>query len=112
MKLKNPFTIETRELFRDVHNCWQCHSNGQESNNTGLELHHIYGRISASAFNASPLCGNCHRQVTHTSKERVYLVVKTINFLRKKGYSIQQEDVDFLASTGRDIKNISKEMLK
>lgn len=49
MHLDNPFSKETRELFRDVWVCWECGQNGQETG--GLELHHITGRDSDSAYN-------------------------------------------------------------
>jgi hypothetical protein len=79
MDLKFPFPLEVRTLFMDCWQCWECGGNG--SNCGGLELHHIYGRISDSAFNASVLCKDCHNRVGHTQEEHVKFVRKTISFL-------------------------------
>lgn len=62
----------------------------------GLELHHIFGRISSSALNSALLCGYCHKHVGHTQEEQHKYLRITILFLSKEGYKLKQEDEDFL----------------
>lgn len=91
MKLKNPFTDETRALFLDVqYDCWKCGSN------QGVEAHHIFGRMSNSPLNLAPLCRKCHEAVTHSDYEQKYLLGITLTYLEKVGYKKTQADYDFL----------------
>lgn len=91
MYLKNPFKLETRWLFFDVrYRCFECGSN------QGIELHHILGRVSSSALNACPLCKNCHIQVKHNQKEHQRLFLKTLQYLKDIGYTLVQEDIEFI----------------
>lgn len=93
MKLAHPFSTETRLLFMDLWECALCGENGQE--NGGLELHHIWGRINESPFNACVLCKKCHGHVGHSLQERIKCFVWTVNKLSQQGYSITQEDENF-----------------
>lgn len=82
--------------------CWICHTNGSHCG--GMELHHIWGRISASALNSAPLCKECHSHIGHTRAERVDLLRKTIRFLLSQGYKLTDEDNDFLELIKEDLQ--------
>jgi len=95
MKLKNPFSNETRHLFFDTrYTCFFCGANNNE-------LHHISGRISSSALNASVLCKECHGRVGHDEKEEKLLFLKTLNYLTQQGYTITEKDLKFIQSYKR-----------
>ena len=94
MDLQNPFSIETRCIFMYTWECWLCGENGQRSG--GLELHHIFSRISASPLNAAILCKLCHSHIGHTIEEEQTLLRKTINFLVKEHYKLTEKDEQFL----------------
>ena len=64
MKLRNPFSQETRLLFLYIYACFDCGRSDR-----GLELHHITGRNSSAKENAIVLCIECHSRVGHTKKE-------------------------------------------
>lgn len=80
MELKNSFSDSTRALFMDCYACFKCGSN------QNLELHHIFGRISNSPFNAAPVCRNCHDKILHTFEERFPLLRTNMRFLFQAGY--------------------------
>lgn len=61
-----------------------------------LELHHIKGRISDSAFNACPLCKECHGKVGHTQEEHSFFFRRNFQFLFLNNYPPIQNDFDFL----------------
>lgn len=86
MRLRNPFSDETRALFIDVYACYLC------GRNQPLELHHIFGRESACAFNASVLCLFCHEHVRHDDETRARLTVCTVRILRAQGYRPGEDD--------------------
>lgn len=94
MKLQNPFSQTTRELFRDCWECWECGENGQRTG--GLELHHITGRDSHSAFNGAILCKGCHEHATHTNAEEAKYTLVTMKYLRSRGYTPTEYDLDHL----------------
>src|ERR1035437_836633 len=108
MKLNNPFPDEVRWLFAGVWKCWLGGCNGQDRG--GLEIHHIYGRVSDSAFNASVLCGKCHGHVGHSLEEHRGLFLTTLHYLRdlaNRGiFQVSPKDVAFLRYIGDDIKEI------
>lgn len=97
MHLRNPFPIEVRVLYLYSYECWKC------GRNQNLELHHILGRVSSSAFNSAPLCHNCHEHILHTKEERRFLFEKTVAFLVKEGYEPTKEDWDFIRNNYNDI---------
>lgn len=93
MNLKNPFSIETKHLFNHWA-CFICGSNGTRRG--GLELHHITGRGSNSPFNGAVLCTPCHSRMGHNRGEERYLLAKTVQYLKGKGYKPKEEDWKFL----------------
>lgn len=93
MKLDNPFSQDTRNLFLYVYACFKCNRSDR-----GLELHHITGRDSSSAFNACPLCKECHAHIGHTQEEEKELHGITFNFLLKEHYQPTEYDYNFLRS--------------
>lgn len=104
MKLRNPFSTDTRLLFFDAqYMCWTCGENG--SNSGGTELHHITGRSSNSPLNGAILCHKCHEKILHTQEEEMELLNKTILYLHSKGYRWTDKDVEFLRANERLIKN-------
>ena len=94
MKLQNPFSQQTRELFRDVWECGECTLNGQERG--GLTLHHILSRVSSSPLNGIILCGVCHGKVGHAQEEHIKLLRKTLAYLIGQGYKLQDKDRSFV----------------
>lgn len=101
MNLKNPFPLRVRVLFMDAWECWICGENGTRTG--GLELHHIWGRVSSSALNAAPLCHVCHEKVLHTRSTHWYLLKKTIRFLARASYIWLDEDIEFMHSIKGDL---------
>lgn len=91
MELNNPFSQEIRNLFLYVYSCFKCGRSDR-----GLELHHIVGRSSNSAFNACPLCVICHGKIGHTEKEEGELFLITLNFLLLSKYQPIEKDYNFL----------------
>lgn len=95
MELQYPFSEYVRSWFLDGQYCWLCGRNA----NAGLELHHVFGRVSNSAYNAAVLCLECHKHVTHNLDERIGLVITTQQFLKKQGYypssTMRKEDLRF-----------------
>lgn len=110
MKLKNNFSQDTREMFRDCWECWTCGENGQQSG--GLEIHHITGRNSKATINASVLCKKCHIQINHNRFEEQDLTLKTLKYLKQRCYNIKQEDLDHLEKNPHLISSKLKEWLK
>ena len=105
MFLKNSFSLETRcHYLYNNYECWICGTNGSHCG--GLELHHIFGRVSASALNSAPLCKKCHSHIGHTRYEHIDLLGKTIAFLISQGYKLQQEDHDFMEMIKNDLRGI------
>lgn len=106
MQLNNPFPNEVRWLYLyDCYTCWQCNGNGTGGNG-GIELHHIWGRISASALNSAPLCRACHEKVTNTVEERQRYFKRTMYFLISQHYVLTQYDNDFLELVKNDLVGI------
>lgn len=106
MKLRNPFPDEVRLLYLyNCFECWICGGNGSQSG--GIELHHIWGRISGSALNSAPLCKACHARVGHTREEHQMLLRKTIKFLLSEGYKLTKVDDDFLEMVKEDLRGFT-----
>ena len=94
MKLRNPFSQDTRELFYDARfTCWNC------GGNQSVELNHTLGRESNSPVNASPLCRQCHSHVGHSFDEHKALFKKTLKYLAQRGYEFTNEDRAFMDSS-------------
>lgn len=106
MKLRNNFTEKSRLLFLDLeYTCSMCLGNGIDSG--GMSLHHILGREYKSPYNASPLCGKCHKiadnkSVNGLSELEIKLLNYTKRYLDKIGYRPDKEDMSFL----EEYKNI------
>lgn len=91
MFLPNPFPNEVRYLYLYEHGCHHC-----GRSNKGLELNHITGRDSSSAFNASLLCVPCHGHVGHSQEEEIRLFKMNLTFLLREKYKPTEKDYDFL----------------
>ena len=103
MKLKHPFSNETRWLFFDArYRCLNCGSN------CGVELHHILGRVSSSPWNCCPLCHICHASVVHNQTEHQRLFALTLRFLFEQRYTPTIEDYEFFRINHRELD--SKEL--
>jgi hypothetical protein len=89
MILNNPFPSYVRVAFIDYWECYRC------GKNYPLELHHIKGRESCSALNASVLCSECHSHMGHTDEEEIYLMGITARFLVRNNYQFREEDIEF-----------------
>ena len=85
MKLQFDFPIEVRNLFIDCFSCWECGQNGSQTG--GLQLHHIWGRVSCSALNGAILCARCHEKVTHSVQEHRRYFLQTYAFLLNLAHS-------------------------
>lgn len=105
MELSHPFSNDVRSLYLDCWTCWICGGNG--TNRGGLALHHIWGRVSASALNSSCLCGTCHSHIGHSLEERLGLFRKTLNYLWKLHYTLIKVDQDFLELIKEDLRNFT-----
>lgn len=101
MHLRNPFSQETRNLFLYVYACWKCGANG--NGRGGMELHHIFGRVSYSPYNAAPLCHECHDLVSHSHDERLFLIRKTWTFLEQENYVQNAYDTNFLQWADKEL---------
>ncbi|MDA2921686.1 hypothetical protein MYX07_00285 [Patescibacteria group bacterium AH-259-L07] len=91
--MKNPFSEETRILFIGNFRCFNC-----SHSNQGLELHHIFKRVSASPYNATPICRECHELGDlHSDKRRLNLIQKTTEWLvTEHNYQPSAEDREFM----------------
>ena len=106
---KFPFSQETRRLFA-LAGCWAC---GNENCRADC-LHHIFGMVSDSPYNAAPMKNNdCHinEKVEEGGKTKVAMgghgrhlakeqqqeyLRKTILWLRGCGYEPDDKDKEFL----------------
>lgn len=103
MKLRNPFSEDTRWLFFDTRfNCFLCGRND-------TELHHIGGRVSSSPLNAAVLCKECHLHVTHSEEEEMRLFRLTLRYLIPRGYRITMKDLGFIQDYPRLAKVVYEE---
>ena len=105
MNLSHPFPQRVRLLFLYEHRCWECGRNGSTSG--GLELHHIWGRVSGAALNAAPLCHECHERVLHTRDEHLKYLRITIDFLSTSGYVLCPTDHHFLELVKTDLRGFT-----
>lgn len=93
MILPNPFSSEVREVYRYNTKCFQC---GLSAG--GVELHHIWGRVSSSIYNAIPVCRECHSHMGHSKEEHARLFALNSVFLTKIGYKATDYDMQFIDS--------------
>lgn len=91
MNLQNPFPPHVRSLYMFVFACFNC-----TRSDKGLELHHIFGRVSSAAFNAIPLCRVCHAAVTNSHEERSHFFFLNIEYLLHQQYQPTQNDFDLI----------------
>lgn len=98
MRLRNPFSNETRWLFFDAHACFKCGRSDR-----GREANHTYGRESSSPFNLSVLCLYCHSHVGHAREEHRELLLETTKWLLSTmKYNPTSDDMVFLERHDKD----------
>lgn len=93
MKLRNPFSEETRMLYFYHYECCWCQQNGWDA------IHHILGRVSSSPLNSAPIHNlKCHigNSLLDTFENRSMLLKKTRNILLLTGYVFTTEDKQFI----------------
>jgi len=90
VRLKNPFTEETRNLYLYQYSCQCCGRSDR-----GLELHHIKGRSSNSKLNAIVLCLDCHKIIGHTDEEEGKYLQITIRFHLQEKNELNEDDIMF-----------------
>lgn len=106
MNLKNPFSQKTRNLFIDIRACVKC-----KRSDRGIEHDHIFGRISNSPLNLSPLCTKCHYEKIKDGLEGKTEQLKwTVNYLNKQGYVLKEKDYRFLEAIEQEYKEKLKEL--
>ncbi len=89
--MRNEFSQETRFLFVDNYECWNCGRNQIDA------LHHILGRESNSPFNAAPIENfSCHIGQSFSQEKTIKFLVKTYRYLIRHGYKPNQKDKEFL----------------
>lgn len=101
MNLKNPFSPNTRNLYLYEYQCWVC-----SRSDKGLELHHIYGRLSNSPYNGAVCCMECHSHMGHSREEHRELLMKAVRFLNREGYRPSREDAAFLSTVRDDLDSL------
>lgn len=104
MNLKNPFSQKTRHLYLYEYGCWICGRSDK-----GLELHHIFGRVSSSPYNGALLCIECHGHMGHDDIEQDTLLKLACEFLARMNYVADLRDKRFLSTT--DFVNLWKRNL-
>lgn len=101
MKLKNNFPEEVRNLYLYVYTCCLCGSNEM------LELHHLLGRISDSAFNSALVCNECHSHMGHSTEEHQHVFSYSFPLLHNLGFKPKQKDIDFLDKNWNELMSPS-----
>lgn len=101
--LQYPFSLIVRLLYLDCWECWICGENGAQ--NGGLEIHHILGRTSDSAFNSSCLCKKCHEHICHSQDEERSLFLITLKYLYSISYVPVNKDLEFLKKNHKRLVN-------
>lgn len=90
MRLRNPFTTDTRNLFLYEFGCWGC-----GRSDLGLELHHLHGRESNSPLNACLICPRCHSKGQRDVDFRGCMHKKILDFLETRDYTFTDDDNAF-----------------
>ena len=105
----NNWEPETYELFREGHECWAC------SRNTIDCGHHIFGRgdregCEKSPFNFAPMCNfRCHlprHGYWCSNQGKQLLFKKTLDYLAKIGYTLNERDGEFLEKYKVEINSL------
>lgn len=81
MKLKNPFSNDTKVMFMYCYSCFDCGRSDR-----GLEIHHVTGRNDNKPTNAIPLCPECHSHAGHSQEEETKYKKLTREFLIRENY--------------------------
>ena len=92
MKLRNPFTDETRRLFMYDYACHWCGQNNWDA------AHHILGRVSNSPLNFCLIHNiTCHigNYALDSFESRSKLLKQTLQYLIGEGYILTEEDIEF-----------------
>ena len=74
--MRNEFPKDVKEIFYRSRHCLQC---GRVD--LPIELHHIVGRESNSAFNCIRICKDCHAGAVHTLERECNFYVTTCMYL-------------------------------
>lgn len=90
MKLANPFSEDTRNLYLYEYACFDCGRSDR-----GLSLHHIRSRISDSPLNSYLICNDCHIVCGHTQEEESKYLKQTIKWLLSQQYELTKKDIEF-----------------
>jgi len=109
MKLKYDFPKEVRLLYLGHWRCFLCGSNGTTKG--GLEIHHILGRVSDSAFNSSCLCRQCHAGICHNDGEHQTIFFQTLTYLKSINYKPSEKDWAFLEEHIKELVGNNKNQL-
>lgn len=98
--MQNNFSQDAFIIFQEAWCCWLCGMNTSDC------LHHIVGRgekgskVESSILNAAPLCNQkCHlanHGKLRTDKYVVELLKKTFDYLHSKGYTLNENDINFI----------------
>lgn len=100
MQLKFDFSQDVRLLYLYTTACCLCGSNQM------LEIHHILGRVSDSAFNSSVLCKECHAKICHNREEHQKIFNKSVVVLQEVGFKPNNnKDIEFLRDWWSELVN-------
>ena len=93
-RYERSFSEDTRWLFYDCHECWECGRNGWDA------LHHINGGEfdeADSPLNAAPVHNiTCHIGKSFSDEDKSRQLKKTLDFLEKSGYALNDKDNRYL----------------
>lgn len=101
MKLQNEFSDKTKMLFLRHRWCMNCGRSDYP-----IELHHIFGRVSALPVNCSRLCSfkgdSCHETIgdIHNVENETKLLQATLSYLSQCSYKFTSEDINFIQQNG------------
>lgn len=93
MRLRNPFTNETRQLFEYCYECFWCRQNRWDAG------HHIMGRVSNSPLNFCPIHNiKCHigNYALDSFENQSKLLKRTLEYLTNDGYILTPVDKEFM----------------
>lgn len=108
-RLNNDFNRdELRRWFTYNFDCWWCGANHADC------FHHIAGRLgehTSSILNAAPLSNfychlNIHGKIRRPENQRKFLA-KTIKYLLKQGYVLNEKDRRFIAKNRKHYEAIA-----
>lgn len=70
-----------------------------------LELHHILGRVSDSAFNSAVLCKKCHDRIGHSREEHQKIFNRSVVVLQEISFRPIERDIEFLRDWWEELVN-------